>query len=76
MRLPSRLWIWTAALVILLACPPLRVVAGGENPKQPSGDQELPQINVRRPPIHTAPIQVDVDMVLLNVTVTDEYEEL
>jgi len=56
--------------------PPLRVVAGGEDPKQPSVDQELPPINVRRPPIHTAPIQVNVDMVLLNVTVTDDYERV
>jgi Ca-activated chloride channel homolog len=70
----SRLGIGTAALVILLAHPPF--VAGGEDPKLPSGDQELPQINVRRPPIHAAPIQVDVDMVLLNVTVTDNYERI
>jgi Ca-activated chloride channel family protein len=72
----SRLGIWTAALVILLARPPLGVVAGGEDPQQPASDQELPRINVRRPPIRASPIQVDVDMVLLNVTVTDEYERV
>jgi Ca-activated chloride channel family protein len=40
-----------------------------DNPKSP-------QITVREAPIHTTPIQMDVNMVVVNVTVTDPYDRI
>jgi hypothetical protein len=37
-------------------------------------DREVSSITVRRPELHALPIQVDVNLVLLNVTVTDPYD--
>jgi Ca-activated chloride channel homolog len=61
----------TAALVVVLACVPLASLAGPEDPE--SNDREVSAITVRKPELHTLPIQVDVNFVLLNVTVTDPY---
>ncbi len=35
-----------------------------------------PQVTVRKPSIHTNPIHVDVDLVVVNVTVTDPYDRI
>jgi len=65
-----------AAAIILLAGLRFSVLARPEDsPGSPNGPGGLP-IAVRKPPIHTAPIQVDVNMVLLNVTVTDPWDRL
>jgi len=66
----------TAALVVVLACVPLAIPAGPDDSKPPSNDREASSINVRRPPLHTLPIQVDVDLVLVNATVTDPYDRI
>jgi len=47
-----------------------------KSPPQPAGDQEGSKITVKRPPIHATPIQVDVNMVVVNVTVTDPYDRI
>ncbi len=64
------------AWMVLLAFLLLGLLAGAEDSKSPSNDKEVSQITVRKPPIHTLPIQVDVNMVLLNVTVTDPYDRV
>ena len=64
----------TAALSVLLACVPLAILAGPGDSKPPSNDREVSSVTVRKPPLHTLPIQVDVNLVLLNVTVTDPYD--
>ena len=66
----------TAALLVLLAGLPLAVVAGPQDSQGPSDNRAGPQISVRKPPIHATPIQVDVNLVLLNVTVTDPYDRV
>ncbi len=66
----------TAALLVLLAGLPLAVVAGPQDSQGPSDNIAGPQISVRKPPIHTTPIQVDVNLVLLNVTITDPYDRV
>src|SRR5579863_737398 len=43
---------------------------------QTPGGSEPPQVTVRQPNIHTRPIQVDVDMVVVNVTVTDPFDRI
>jgi Ca-activated chloride channel homolog len=48
-----------------------------EKASQPSAaDKTTTQINVRKSPIHAAPIQIDVNMVVVNVTVTDPYDRI
>ena len=43
----------------------------------PVAEQESPsQINVKRDPLHATPIQVDVNMVVVNVTVTDPFDRI
>ncbi len=39
-------------------------------------DDHGTQVNVRRPPVHAIPIQVDVNLVIVNVTVTDPYDRI
>ncbi len=43
---------------------------------KPPTDQEDPHATVRKPPIHANPIQVDVNLVVVNVTVTDPYDRI
>ncbi|HEV2494915.1 MAG TPA: VWA domain-containing protein [Terriglobia bacterium] len=63
----------TAALLVLIAGLQRAVIA---RPQGSSNQEAGSEISVRKPPIHTAPIQVDVNLVLLNVTVTDLYERV
>jgi Ca-activated chloride channel family protein len=42
----------------------------------PASNDQGAKISVRTPPIHTVPIRVDVNMVVVNVTVTDPYDRI
>jgi len=42
----------------------------------PPGDQAGAHVTVRTPPIHVAPLQVDVNLVVVNVTVTDPFDRI
>jgi Ca-activated chloride channel family protein len=55
-----------------VAAPP----DGGESSNTALGDKPGAQITVTNHPIHTTPIQVDVNMVVVNVTVTDPYDRI
>lgn len=39
-------------------------------------EKQDPKISVRQPTIHVSPIQMDVNMVVVNVTVTDPYDRV
>ncbi|MHB8653603.1 MAG: VWA domain-containing protein [Terriglobia bacterium] len=58
----------------ILSSLTLRVPADEKDAPATSPDRT--QITVRKAPIHTAPIQVDVNMVIVNVTVTDPYDRI
>ena len=67
-------------LVMIAACPGL---LGARDGSKPAGDTQTKtkakqgsQIVVREPPIHTTPLQLNVNMVLVNVTVTDQYDRI
>lgn len=65
-----------AAALILLAGLRFRASARPQNSQgSPIDPAEFP-VAVRKPPIHVAPIQIDVNMVLLNVTVTDPWDRM
>ena len=76
MRAAFRIATLTVALVGLLSIPTLRVPADEKGAPVTAPDKTTTQITVRTPPIHTAPIQVDVNMVIVNVTVTDPYDRI
>jgi hypothetical protein len=42
----------------------------------PPDAQAGAHITVRTPPVHVAPFQVDVNMVVVNVTVTDPFDRI
>jgi Ca-activated chloride channel homolog len=73
-----------AALLTLggLMAAPLLCVSGAENdnpaPASPdtAAKQEGSRVSVREEAIHPTPIQVDVTMVIINVTVTDPYDRI
>lgn len=64
------------ALVCLFLLPVTSRPAGDESPRAPAADNRPAQASVRRGAIHPAPIQVDVNMVVVNVTVTDPYDRI
>ena len=71
----------TGVLAICLAC--LRMGAGARTPaddkasRPPLPNGKAPaQVKVKQAPIHVTPIQVDVNLVVVNVTVTDPYDRI
>ncbi|HEV2176766.1 MAG TPA: VWA domain-containing protein [Terriglobia bacterium] len=53
----------------------VKLPAPGQDAGNP-GDSQQSRITVRQPNIHTRPLQVDVDMVVVNVTVTDPFDRI
>src|SRR5690242_7301965 len=47
-----------------------------KTPPPPPEGQEGTHVTVRSPTIHVAPLQVDVNMVVVNVTVTDPFDRI
>jgi len=60
----------------ILSALALRVPADDKATPAATAEKTGPQVTVRKPPVHTAPIQVDVNMVIVNVTVTDPYDRI
>lgn len=67
---------------ILLA---LWVITGASNPgftarnkdnPHPDKDQTPADVEIRQPPIHAMPVRVDVDRVIVPITVTDPYDRI
>ncbi|HUU12450.1 MAG TPA: VWA domain-containing protein [Terriglobia bacterium] len=78
-RRAFRLGVAILTLGGLIAAPSL-CVPGAENPspdgRETAAKQEGSRISVREEAIHPTPIQVDVTMVIINVTVTDPYDRI
>jgi Ca-activated chloride channel family protein len=64
------------ALLCLGGAPVGCALAQEKKAQDPATDKEGAKISVRTPPIHIAPIRVDVNMVVVNVTVTDPYDRI
>ena len=56
------------------ATPGAATAAGSDS--RVSSPDSPPDVNVRQPNIHTRPIQVSVDLVVVGVTVTDPYDRI
>jgi Ca-activated chloride channel homolog len=50
--------------------------AGQPGAQTPPGGAQPSRITVRKPPVHVAPFLVDVNMVVVNVTVTDPFDRI
>ena len=69
---------------VLAICQPCLWMEGGartpaddETSRPPLPDGKAPaQVKVKQEPIHATPIQVDVNLVVVNVTVTDPYDRI
>jgi Ca-activated chloride channel family protein len=55
---------------------PATTAPPGDSDKSSPASDAPAQINVRQPTIHARPIQVNVDMVVVGVTVTDPYDRI
>ncbi len=60
----------------LLAAVSVRVPAEEPTPSHAAADETGSQITLHQPAIHATPIHVDVNMVVVNVTVTDPYDRI
>jgi Ca-activated chloride channel family protein len=72
----SRLGVSSLVLCCLLGTATLRPRADEKTGTKPPDSQEAPRVTVRKPPIHVTPILVDVNLVVVNVTVTDPYDRI
>jgi Ca-activated chloride channel family protein len=71
-------WAWSIAFLVcfcVFAGQPSAAAPRKHHPKQ-SADAQGAQINVKQSPVYTTPLQVNVNRVLVNVTVTDPYDRI
>jgi Ca-activated chloride channel homolog len=67
----------TAVLAMqALVCGLTVLYAVDDTASHAADNQKTSEITVRQPPIHTTPIQMDVNMVVVNITVTDPYDRI
>ncbi len=71
-----RLGAISVALWGALSALSVRVPADEKVAQPPSAEKETSRITVRQPPVRSIPILVDVNMVVVNVTVTDPYDRI
>ena len=60
----------------VLFCGRTILSASDDSTSQPADKQKPAQITISNRPVHTTPIQMDVNMVVVNVTVTDPYDRI
>ena len=72
----SRLGVAGLAAVGLVAMAAVCALADEKTVPETSDNHAGSQITVQKPPIHVTPIQVDVNLVMVNVTVTDPYDRI
>ncbi len=72
----SRLWVLSLAAWSILGVAATPRAAQEQSAQQPLGAAESSRITVRKPDIHVAPFQVDVNMVVVSVTVTDPFDRI
>ncbi len=73
------LWRWGAIGLVVFSCAVILNSPCRAEEKQkadPASANDPSRVTVRKPPVHIAPIQVDVNMVMVNVTVTDPYDRI
>jgi Ca-activated chloride channel family protein len=74
--LVCRLWVLSLAAWSILGVAATPRAADEHSAQQPSGEAESSRVTILKPDIHVVPFQVDVNMVVVNVTVTDPYDRI
>jgi Ca-activated chloride channel family protein len=64
------------ALGAMAGFSPSFLASGGKSAAHPNGKSDEPDVEVRRSPINTSPIQMNVDRVIVPVTVTDPFDRI
>jgi len=72
----SRLWFLSLAVLAMGSFAPASRAADDHGAQQTSGEPESSRISIRKPDIHSVPFQVDVNLVVVNVTVTDPFDRI
>ena len=73
-----RSWVVVAG-AILFGLGLTFVALRGDEPRDKaasSADVDQSKVTARQPQVHVTPLQVSVDMVIVNVTVTDPYDRI
>jgi Ca-activated chloride channel family protein len=76
MRQVCRLGALTLAAWSIFGSPTSLRTADDKSAQQPPAEPASTSVTIRKPDIHAVPFQVDVNMVLVNVTVTDPYDRI
>jgi Ca-activated chloride channel family protein len=76
MRQLLRVWLLSLLAWGTFGLPTALRAADEKSPQQSQPEAEASRITIRKPEIHIPPLQVDVDMVVVNVTVTDPYDRI
>ena len=76
MRRVSRLWVLSLAAWSILGVAATLRATDEHRAQQPPAEAESSRITIRKPDIHVAPFQVDVNLVVVNVTVTDPFDRI
>ena len=75
--LPLRRVILLGLVVMALAATRVQSRSDDQKPSTlPPGEQTGSHVTVRTPPLHVPPLLVDVNMVVVNVTVTDPFDRI
>jgi Ca-activated chloride channel family protein len=72
------LQVWLLSLIAggVLGLPVALWAADEKSPQQSHLEAEASRVTLRKPEIQVPPLQVDVNMVVVNVTVTDPYDRI
>jgi Ca-activated chloride channel family protein len=76
MRQVSQLWMLGLAMVTIFGVAAAPQTTDKPSAPPPPSDPDRSLVTVRKPDIRVAPLHVDVNMVLVNVTVTDPFDRI
>ena len=76
MRQVSRLWMLSLAAGSILGLAAAPQAGDEHSAQQPPADAQSPRVTISKPDIHAVPFQVDVNLVVINVTVTDPTDRI
>ena len=76
MRHVSRLWMLGLAVGTIFGVAAAQQTTDKQSAPPPPSDPDRSLVTVRKPDIHVPPLHVDVNMVLVNVTVTDPFDRI
>ena len=71
-----RLGLFITAAWVIAGLSAISFASGDKAPARPDTKDQVPEVQIRRSPINTTPIQMNVDRVIVPVTVTDPFDRI